>query len=166
MALPMAIVVGGLVLSQTPFGQAIGDIYSSGLLKPGVEQKTFASDLDQQLKLMFEAAQSYHQSEEMLPTAREWMDQISKRLKTDDLLPGESEKKLVRPDLVGKQNQFGFAMNAELSEKYLGDLKDESVVLFYESKQTERNATGNPKDDGKANGKGINVRGEIVSLEN
>ena len=106
----------------------------------------------------------YHESEGQFPQAAEWMDAIANRITTTDMKPGEGEKKLHDPAYSGA-DQFGYALNAEASGKYKGDIKDKSAILIYESKTTIKNASGDPKKDERAPGaKAVTLDGKIVSL--
>jgi hypothetical protein len=112
------------------------------------------------LKGIYRMLKDYNESEGQLPDAGNWMEKMSKRVKTADLKDNEGIKKLIRPDLIGQDGKYGYALNAAASDKYLGDLKDPKMILVYESKQTKWNAVGDPATD--RSGIGITISGEIV----
>lgn len=160
-----ASVVGILlvVVFLTPFGRGLRDILKSGIFVEA-KQERLSATVDDQLKMMFAAAMTHHQSEEKFPEASTWMDDLLKRMQTQNLLPGEAEKKMIRSDLVGQPGKFGFALNSAVVGKYKGDLKDESIILIFTSKIDSKNATGEPKSDGLPGGKGITLKGDVVNL--
>ena len=158
--IPMLIVA---VVWITPFGNAVRDIIGSGILKEAKLEK-FSGTTDGQLRLMYEAAQTHHQSEEVFPEGKTWMDDVLLRMKTQNLLPGEAEKKIVRQDLIGQPNQFGFAMNSAAAGRYKGDLKDPNLILFYTSKSSSKNLYADPTMEGLSGGRGITISGQLLSL--
>jgi hypothetical protein len=113
------------------------------------------------LRRMQTAMLLYNDSEEHFPEAAGWMDAIDLRLQTADLKKGEAEKKLVRPDLLGQADQFGYAMNDACSAKYKGDIKDPNrTPLIFESTETGRNAHGDPAKI--RNGIAITIDGTLL----
>lgn len=152
---------GGIWIS--PIGDAIRDVMEVADVKE-VQNSYEGKTSEENLKAMFTAAESYHSSEEKYPEASSWNDDILPRLNTPDLKEGEANKKLTRPDLLGQPGKFGYAINSEAAGKYKKDLKDPKTILFFESKETSKNLSGNPSNDGKKPGKAILIDGTIVEL--
>ncbi len=145
------------------FGPAVSDflkVYGwDALRKP--PKHAYSATSEQNLKALYQGMTLYHESEGQFPEASGWMDAIRTRLLSNDLARGEAEKKLVRPDLLGNTNEFGYAMNEVASAKYRDDLKDlAKTPLIYESKQTKKNAVGDGTSD--RIGLAIAVDGTII----
>ncbi|MBI1334565.1 MAG: hypothetical protein JST12_16440 [Armatimonadetes bacterium] len=149
----------------SPAGKAIRDLVPIFFKKDISGTEAFKGDLEDRLKAMYTAAELYQTSEDAYPEADKWMDELLTRLKTQNLKKGEAEKKIMRPDLQDKDGEYGFAINTAAAGKYKGDIKDPKTILIFESKDTKKNASGDPKTDGLAGGKGITIGGEIVNLE-
>jgi hypothetical protein len=129
------------------------------LSKP--EKHAYSAGSEENLKAIFQGLMLYHESEGQFPESTGWMDAIQNRIKTNDLAHGEAEKKLIRPDLIGRSGQFGYEMNDAASGKYKDDLKDgDKTPLIFESKPTVRNAHGDPAKD--RDGLAISVTGKIL----
>ena len=158
----MLIVLG--VVAVSPAGKAIRMIAKTLLVKDVSGTESFKGDVDDRLKAMYTAAELYHKSEDSYPKAEKWMDDLQVRLQTQNLKPGEAEKKMKRPEFEKTADQFGFAMNKEVAGKYKGDIKDPKTIMIFESKDTKKNAIGDPKADGIKGGSAITVGGEIVKL--
>jgi hypothetical protein len=154
----------GLIAWFSPAGDAVRDLLKTGILEKNEANAKFEGDTIAHLKALYTAAEVYHQSEEKFPDAVAWMDDLLPRLKTGDLAQGEAERKLVRPDLQGKSDTYGYAINSAVAGKYRGDVKDEKAVLFFESTKTTKSASGDPIADSIKRGKAITVKGEIVSV--
>ena len=148
----------------TPQGKAVRVLIATFTQKDVSGTEAYQGDVKDRLKAMHTAADLYNKSEDMYPKADKWMDDLLIRLQTQNLKPGEAEKKLKRPDLDAKPDQYGFAINAAVAGKYKGDIKDPKTVLIFESKDTKKNQAGDPKADGKPGGEGITISGEIVKL--
>ena len=148
----------------TPQGKAIKSLFGVLTQKDVSGTEAYQGDVTDRLKAMQTAAELYHSSEDMYPKAHKWMDDLLIRLQTQNLRKGEAEKKLKRPDVEANADQYGFAINAAVAGKYKGDLKDPKTILFFESKETNKNAVGDPKSDGKPGGSGITISGEVVKL--
>src|SRR5262249_22548821 len=101
-------------------------------------------------------------SEGQFPVSSGWMDAIQNRLGTDVLKKGEGIKKMISPEYVGQDGKFGYAFNDTLSGKYLGDVKDKTIPLIFESTSTEKNAHGYPAKIRKPGGLAISVEGKIL----
>lgn len=159
-----------IVLFVTPFGKGVRDIWSSGAVQAAVaphEDKTYdAKSSDENLKALSTALKLYHDSEGQYPDAAKWMDEIAPRLVLNDLPKKEADKKLVRPDLAGQADAYGYAMNDVAGGQYKDDLK-KGTILIFESSSTVRNAHGNPLDakDFKAGGRALTIEGDLVSLK-
>lgn len=159
------------VLAVSPAGNAVRDLLSAGVLDKTEGKKRFEGDTQERLKAIFTAASQYHRSEQMFPKAGSWMDDLRLRMRTADLKPGDELKKLIRPDLETSEDlknktpeASGYAMNARIAEMYDEDLKDPEIILFFESKATGWNQTGDPKLDSLTNGWAINLKGDLVRL--
>ncbi len=148
----------------SPAGKAIRALLPIALMKDTAGTESFKGDLSDRLKAMYTAAELYHQSEDSFPKAETWTDDLLKRLQTQNLKPGEAEKKLKRPDLETIPDQFGFEINKEVAGKYKGDIKDPKTIMIFESKETKKNLSGDPKVDGKPGGQAITVSGELVNI--
>jgi hypothetical protein len=158
-----ALVAVLLLLFATSFGKGLRDILKSGLLYEAKQEK-FTANVDEQLKMMHAAAMTHHQSEEKFPEGVVWMDDVLKRMQTQDLLPGEAEKKLIRPDLANQPGKYGFGFNVELAGRYKGEITDDRKILIFTSKGDAKNVVGNPSKDGLKGGKGITLSGDVVNL--
>ena len=161
--------LGGLILFVilllvTPQGRFIIDALN--YFRPWEKAQTHKYDgtSRENLKALTIALGHYHDSEGQFPDAKGWMDSVEKYLDTADLKKGESEKKLIRPDLLGQSGKFGYAMNDAASGKYKDDIKDKKTVILFESTETTRNAHGDPKKIGVHGGQGIALDGTIVKL--
>ncbi len=148
----------------TPQGKAIRSLVGVFTQKDVSGTEAYKGDVDDRLKAMQTAAELFHSSEDMYPKPEKWMDDLLVRLQTQNLKKGEAEKKLKRPDLEATPDQYGFAINSAVAGKYKGDIKDPKTILVFESKETKKNAVGDPKTDGKAGGEGITLSGKIVKL--
>lgn len=156
-----------VVFLVSPPGRAFLDIWKSGAVQEamaGAEKHDYEGSSTKNLKAIYTAMMLYHDSEGQFPVAAGWMDAIGNRLVVNDLKEGEAQKKLIRPDLASQPGSFGYAMNDDASGKYKDDVKGVDVPLVYESKQTGRNAHGNPKDD-HSSGLYISVNGSIGHLK-
>lgn len=166
-SIAFVLVVGAL----SPAGNAVRDLLSTGVLDNTEGKKRYEGDTEDRLKAIFTAASQYHRSEQMFPQATSWMDDLRLRMKTADLQSGDEVKKLIRPDLETAEEfknktpkVSGFAMNAAIAGKYDEDLKNPTIVLFFESKETAWNQVGDPSKDGVSKGWAINLKGDLVRL--
>ena len=125
------------------------------------EKHAYSATSEQNLKAIYQGLMLYHESEGQFPNSDGWMDAIENRIKSNDLAKGESGKKLIRPDLLTHPGEFGYAMNDAASAKYKDDVKDPATTpLIYESKETAKNAHGDPAKD--RDGLAISVSGAII----
>lgn len=161
------ILVGVILLFTTATGKAFRDLWKNGAIQAAVskvpQRKYEDKSSDDNLKALFTAFKLYQDSEGQYPDASKWMDQIAPRLVLNDLPKKEAEKKLVRPDLAGQADAYGYAINDAAAGKYIGDLPKGTVLLF-ESSATARNAHGDPKKDGKAGGRAVTIEGSLASV--
>ena len=123
-------------------------------------KRTYDASNEENLKALRTALMLFHDSEDKFPDAKGWMDAIEPRITASDMAPGESQKKLIRPDLSGKTGSFGYALNLKAAGKYKDDVGDPKAILVYESKQTARNAAGDPATD--RDGMAITVDGTLL----
>jgi hypothetical protein len=147
------------------YGPAICDfykVYGPDLLsKP--KKHEYSATSEKNLRAMYQAMVQFHESEGQYPDSAKWMDSVENYIHSNDLKKGEAQKKLIRPDLAGQEGKFGYAMNDAASAKYKDDIKDPSKTpLIFESKETARNAHGNPKDS--QSGMAISVDGTILKM--
>jgi hypothetical protein len=158
--LGVVVVALGLLLF-TGAGKDFQNLWRNGtipsLLFPA-KKRTYSAGNESNLKAIYTALMLYHESEGQFPTAGGWMDAIEPRIRANDMEASEAKKKLARPDLG--DGQFGYAMNDAASAKYKDDVGPATTVLIYESKQTGRNAHGDPKTD--RDGYAITVDGTIL----
>jgi hypothetical protein len=138
------------------YGPVIASFAKQGFFDRAPEKRKYEASRIEHLKAIHTALLLYHDSEGQFPLANGWMDAIENRLATNDLKKGEAEKKLHRPDLT--ENQYGYAINQAIAGKYKDDVPA-STPLVFESKSTERNASGIPPKD--ADGSIIGIDGEI-----
>lgn len=160
----LIVLVGLGIAAFSPAGKAIRTLLPTFLQKDVSGTEAFKGDLNDRLKAMYTAADLYQQSEQAYPATDKWMDELLTRLQTQNLKPGEAEKKIKRPDLESNPDQYGFALNKEIAGKYKGDIKDPKTILIFESNDTKKNASGDPKTDGKPGGEAITINGEIVKI--
>jgi len=160
----LVLLVAIVVSAYSPAGKAIIALGKMALQKDVSGTEEYKGSVNDRLNAMRTAADLYHQSEDAFPKAETWMDDLLTRLQTQNLKKGEAEKKIRRPDLEATPDQYGFALNQAVAGKYKGDIKDPKTILIYESTETKKNASGNPKTDGKPGGSGITISGEIVTL--
>lgn len=152
------------IAAFSPAGRAIRTLLPAFLQKDVSGTEEFKGDVAARLTVMYTAADLYHQSEDAFPKAETWTDDLLARLQTQNLKPGEAEKKLKRPDLEASADKYGFAINKAVAGKYKGDIKDPQTILIFESKDTKKNAAGDPKSDGKEGGQGVTITGKVVKL--
>ncbi len=154
-------IVGALFLGVILFfGKPACDLLKHFDIIPPPKHE-YSATSEENLKALYQAMSMYHDSEGQYPEANGWMDAISNRLKTNDLQKGEEMKKLVRPDLLEQDGKYGYAMNDAASAKYKDDIKDPAKTpLLFESKTTEKNAHGDPKES--RIGMAITVDGTIL----
>jgi hypothetical protein len=96
------------------------------------------------------------------------MDSIKNRIRVDNMSEAETNKKFINPLYPAKSGVFGYGFNDAAGEKYKGDLKPKTILVF-DSTETGWNAHGDPqklKPKGPYPGgqEGITVDGTIVKL--
>lgn len=156
------VVVGGLILAVTPQGHLLVNLFKNGAIQAAVMpagKRTYTATNESNLKAIYTALKLYHDSEGQFPKGDGWMDAIQNRIRADDMSKEEAAKKLIRPDLVGQANQFGYALNDAAAGKYKDDVPKDTI-LVYESKETGRNAHGNPTKERE--GAAITVSGQVL----
>lgn len=144
-------------------GPVIRDGFKSGLfgaMLQGSRNEKYSASSQENLKAMYNALSLYHESEGQFPHAEGWVNAIETRIDTENLEKGEAQKKLIRPDLLGKTGEYGYAMNDAVSAKYKDDIKDKKTPLIFESKDTGKNAHGDPAKERQ--GWAISVDGTIL----
>ncbi|MGV3615908.1 MAG: hypothetical protein ACO1SV_11285 [Fimbriimonas sp.] len=157
------VVVVALLTAFTPPGKAVQDLWRNGAIQAlffPEPKRTYDATNESNLEALHTALLLYHDSEGQFPAGNGWMDAIQPRIATSDLAKGEAEKKLVRPDLAGQADKFGYALNAKAAGKYKDDVGDGKTVLIYESKATGRNASGDPVTD--RDGMAVTIDGTIL----
>jgi len=160
--LGVLLVAAGIIAFSEP-GKALQDVWRSGALQAKVmpaSERTYDPSSEGNLKAIHTALLLYHDSEEKFPEANGWMDAIKERIRADDMSQEESQKKLIRPDLLSKDGQSGYALNTKAGGKYKDDVGNAQTILVYESKQTARNAAGDPATD--RDGYAITIDGTVL----
>lgn len=140
--------------------------WKKGMFTPQM-RSTYDGSTDENLKNLRLALMMYQDSEGQLPDSTGWMDAAWIRTKTADLTEDEARKKFRVPGMIG--DDYGYAMNKELSQKYGGDLPQDTILLF-DSKDLKWNASGKPADLAPSparpgGNKGITLGGKIVELK-
>lgn len=155
-------IAGAILLLLVWFaGPPLLDLGRGGFLSCAPPKHEYSATSEQNLKAIYQAMMLYHESEGQFPEANGWMDAIDNRISSNDLKKGEEKKKLIRPDLIGQEGNYGYAMNPVASAKYKDDVKDPSTTpLIFESKETVRNANGDPEKS--RDGLAISVDGTIL----
>lgn len=145
------------------FGPTVVGLQQRGFFEKPPEKEEYHGNVDDNLHALYTAMNQAHDSDGQYPEKEKWMDAISNRLQTSTMKDGEGEKKLHDPSA---KSGYGFAFNKAVAGKYKGDLKaPESLVLIYQSKQTSKNAFGDPKTDFEPNrNHAISVTGKILKL--
>lgn len=156
-----AVVVLAALVAFTGPGQVLQSLVKSGILGDMLSperKRTYSASNEGNLKALRTALMLYHDSEGQFPMGAGWMDAIQDRIQAGDMEKTEAAKKLIRPDLTGKADQFGYAINDKAAGRYKDDV-GAKTVLVYESKQSARNAHGDPATD--RDGMSITVDGTI-----
>lgn len=156
------IVLLAVLIAATPAGKDIQNFWKVGAIQAYLfpePKKQYKGDNEAHLKALYTALMLYHDSEDKFPEANGWMDAIENRLFTNDLERNEGKKKLIRPDLAGQADAYGYAINPAAAGKYKDDIGSKDTVLIFESKSTARNAEGDPNSE--RSGMAITVDGKI-----
>lgn len=151
-----------ILIAATPAGKDIQNFWKVGAIQAYLfpaPKKAYTGDNEAHLKALYTALMLYHDSEDKFPEANGWMDAIEPRLWTNDLGRNEGKKKLIRPDLAGKPESYGYAINRAAAGKYKDDVGPADTILIFESKSTARNASGDPSVDRE--GMAITTSGQI-----
>lgn len=168
----IVLVLGLGALFLTEPGKAVRDIWGTGAVQAAMsepEMRAYHASTETNLKAIYTAMKIYEESEGAFPDSAHWMDAIQSRMVVSDMTDAEAAKKLVTPSLVGKPDQYGYAMNAEASGKFSGDLAP-STPLIFDSSDTKRNAAGSPdalspKPPRAEQNMGISVNGKLLKLK-
>ncbi|HEY3781999.1 MAG TPA: hypothetical protein VGL56_13015 [Fimbriimonadaceae bacterium] len=162
------ILSAGLLGALLFFGLPIWHLlHGLGVLDAKVMEKYNASN-EKNLMALRTALMEYHESEGQFPDAAHWMDAIKNRVKVDNMEQSEVAKKFINPLYPASSAVFGYALNDAASNKYKGDLKPNTLLLF-DSSDTSWDAHGDPKklkpaSKSKGGDEGITVDGKIVHL--
>jgi hypothetical protein len=159
-----AIVLVLLTIIATLFGRTLVTLVREGfvtdlIFKP--EKRAWEPSREANLRAIYNGMKLHHDSEGSFPAADSWVDAVAIRIRTGDMTQEEAEKKLVRPDLAAP-NQYGYAINQAVTGKYMEDLPAGTVLLF-ESKSTQKNASGDPKTDSIPGAMFISIEGNIIT---
>ncbi|MFN3682302.1 MAG: hypothetical protein ACK41F_00040 [Fimbriimonadaceae bacterium] len=149
------------------YGPVVKDFWDRGILQTYLfpqRKREYSGDSIANLKAQHTAMMLYHESEGQFPEASGWMDAISNYLRTADMDKEQSLKKLRRPDLAGRQDAYGYAMNDAAGAQYKDDIPDPAKTpLTFESADTAWNAHGDPEAAPKGS-QAISVEGGILRL--
>ncbi|MFZ4508128.1 MAG: hypothetical protein ACOYON_10595 [Fimbriimonas sp.] len=161
----LVVVIGAIgFLFFTEPGNAVRDLWNRGILQAALvkeDRMKFDGDSRASLKALHTALMLYHDSEGAFPPADRWMDAIENRLASNDLDPASAKQKLVRPDLRGTEGQYGYALNVAAAGKYKADAGKGTTILVFESTNTKKNATGDPKRESLADGLSVTFDGKL-----
>lgn len=152
-----------------------------GLLED-TEMREYTGSTMDNLKAMHTALMIYHDSEGMFPEGDGWMDAIEIYIKTGDMSEEEAEKKLKNPIVVRENpDGYGYAYNDRLSTKYVmpdfepsddpeAVQQPDETVLVFDSSDTSKNASGDPKElapepERQGGNLGVSVSGNVVELD-
>lgn len=141
----MVLVVVGLMAWLGPVLLAFE---REGFLDPA-QRREWEGDSRANLKALAVAVQKFNTSEDRLPDADQWMDQIAVYLRTYDITAEDAKLKLVNP-LVQPAGEgvYGYSFNEALSGKFLDEVPNsDRTVLIFDGKDTGRNAHGDPATD-------------------
>lgn len=148
--------------------RGVYDLWQKGAFK-SAQKKDYSGTNIENLTALHTALKLFHDSEGQFPDTADWMDAIEPRLKT--YIYGESAmKKLVRPDLLEEEGQYGYALNDACAGKYIDDIPNpDDTPLVFVSTDTGKNAHGDPKtllpNPPLGGGNvGISVSGKILKL--
>lgn len=157
--------IGGAVF----YGPTLWDFYKAGLFERPLEPTVYEGDTRSNLEALHRALMATHDSDGAFPKASEWMEAIKPRMSTS----GEKqwELKYVSPALRGKDGQYGYALNEEVSGRYVDDITDpKTTLLVFDSRDASWNAHGDPKDllpdpPRPGGNLGVTVSGQVVRIE-
>lgn len=140
-------------------GPTLVSVWRAGFFER-IEPEEFRVSRENNLRALHTALILYHDSEGQFPAGNGWMEAIRPRLARNGLSMEEAQIKLIRPDLAGNANQYGYALNEAAIAKYKDDIPGDDPVLVFESETTERDAVGKPEPSPER--WGITVSGQIV----
>jgi len=143
------ILVAGVFLGiYVATGFTPGDIWVS-VLKP--KRPFTTTGCMENLRKLSRAMSLYLESADAFPPKGEWMDELFRYAKADDMLEEEAWKLFQCPELGMRQGVYGYAMNAALSEQ-LRPLEQNAkeweaagrTPAIFDSRDTSKNANGDP----------------------
>lgn len=105
------------------------------------KRKADARSSLQNLKAMGVALTIYLDANDAYPPKESWADEIENYMRTADMDPEETRKKLKAPQFADAKDQYGFAYNGELSSRWRDEVSSPAETpCIYDSTKTERNA--------------------------
>ncbi len=125
------------------------------------EMRKYQGSNEDNLRALYTAMTKYNESEGQFPDSGRWMDLLKPRIRTNDMVESEAEKKFVFPAFIGQAGKYGYAMNDAAGGKFKGDLPPKALLIF-NSSDTKWNAHGDPRKLEPKHGEGITVDGTIV----
>jgi len=165
------LVAGGFLLAVVAvlwvwLGPLVSAALKAGFLEKAEDRTLKAGQTQTNLKAMHQAILMYSESEGVLPDVSGWMDAAYTRLKTADLKEEEAKKQMKAMDGLGP-DEYGYAMNQELSGKDPYDEKLKDTVLLFESQSLDWNAKGIPEKDAAMGrqAQGITLSGDLKPLK-
>lgn len=165
------LVAGGIILALVGIlgvwlGPLVSTALRAGFLDKAEDRTLEAGQTGANLKAMHQAILMYSESEGALPEASGWMDAAYTRLKTADLKDEEAKKQMKALEGMGPE-EYGYAMNHDLSGKDPYDEKLKDRILIFESKSLAWNAKGDPDKEGAVGRQtqGITLGGDLKPLK-
>ncbi len=132
-------------------GPALFDLrgYISAAITPQQMREYDGTNADN-LKALHTALMLYEESEGAFPQASGWMDAIENRIRASDMTEEQAAKKLRDPQRSRAPNQYGYALNDAISQRYHSDITSPGTTpLVFLSTEMARNAHGNPDKIGE-----------------
>lgn len=109
-------------------------------------RRSYSGTTRENLRNLYVAMMAYHDSEERFPNASGWMDAIRPYTRTSDLETDAELDKFRDPKTSKSEDDYGYAMNDELSDQYIDDVDEpDRAILLFESTDRSWNAHGDPK---------------------
>lgn len=161
----LVLLVGGIV-----YGPVVRDFWRAGVLPDllsKTEMREYEAGREENLQEIHRAIMRHHDSEGAFPEAANWMDDVRRRIKTNDMTDEEALKKLQNPLCGGAADCYRYALNRAVSGMYIEDIPNaDEVVLVYETSDPAWNAAGEETEGFQPNGTGdvlgITIGGVIV----
>ena len=128
------------------------------------EQRTYQATRRGNLEAIGTALNLTYESDGQYPDAKNWMDTLFTRMKTDDMSEVSAKEKLHRPGL--HPGRFGYSLNSAVAGKIKREIGDPAkTIVVFESATTDWNACGDPKKDALTfDGMGLTVDGRLVDV--